>query len=350
MQSDAPRYRCVWAVDSRDELSRLRALGLECVLRKSAAGIWTVAAADVVVHTHGLVCPPWLTRPFVVNLWHGTSPKGMGFSRKSSTVGELRGKTAFGGRVDLTTSTSINISNMISASHAIPANRIEVTGAPRNDWVLGACGQAFDRLLPGELRGRGVVLYVPTTRRERPGRPASTEHSPSAWCESIEMRAMLERRNAVLVTKPHPYDEGNSGVPHATPDVGPLRTLVTADLEAERLDLYEVLGSVDVLVTDYSSVYFDFLLLDRPIVFLHEDMQEYAARRGLKVEPVDIWFPGAIATSAAQCVEAVERALAKPSDFANERRFARKLVHRYCDAESSARVWRHVNLALGEVT
>ncbi len=46
-------------------------------------------------------------------------------------------------------------------------------------------------------------------------------------------------------------------------------------LRDKRLDLYEVVNAADLLITDYSSIYFDYLLLDRPIIFTPLDLEEY---------------------------------------------------------------------------
>lgn len=43
-----------------------------------------------------------------------------------------------------------------------------------------------------------------------------------------------------------------------------------------QMDLYEILPHTDLLITDYSSVYFDYLLLDKPIVFTPTDLGEYS--------------------------------------------------------------------------
>lgn len=58
------------------------------------------------------------------------------------------------------------------------------------------------------------------------------------------------------------------------------------------MDFYNILNAVDILITDYSSIYFDFLLLDRPIIFTPIDYEEYKHNRGFLLEPFDFWAPG----------------------------------------------------------
>lgn len=52
------------------------------------------------------------------------------------------------------------------------------------------------------------------------------------------------------------------------------------DLETENLQLYQVIPYSDALITDYSSIATDYLLLDKPIIFTLDDYEEYAASRG----------------------------------------------------------------------
>lgn len=42
----------------------------------------------------------------------------------------------------------------------------------------------------------------------------------------------------------------------------------------------------DVLITDYTSAYFDFLLLDKPVVFNFYDFEEYSETRGFSFTPI----------------------------------------------------------------
>ena len=66
-------------------------------------------------------------------------------------------------------------------------------------------------------------------------------------------------------------------------------------------DVYPALADVDLLVTDYSSIYFDFLLLDRPIVFFANDLDLYLRReRHLLFEYRDM-TPGPIARTSSSC-------------------------------------------------
>lgn len=69
--------------------------------------------------------------------------------------------------------------------------------------------------------------------------------------------------------------------------------LCTSEFLAKyNLDIYQILSETDLLITDYSSVYFDYLLLDKPILFLNTDLDQYRNNRGFLLNPFEFWTPG----------------------------------------------------------
>ncbi|EFO68274.1 CDP-glycerol:poly(glycerophosphate) glycerophosphotransferase [Lactobacillus iners LactinV 09V1-c] len=65
------------------------------------------------------------------------------------------------------------------------------------------------------------------------------------------------------------------------------------DLFKFNYDMYDLLGNTDFLITDFSSVYFDYLHLDKPIYFVTNFLKEYEKTRGLLMGPYADIVPGA---------------------------------------------------------
>ncbi|MCW2866272.1 MAG: tagF, partial [Marmoricola sp.] len=72
-----------------------------------------------------------------------------------------------------------------------------------------------------------------------------------------------------------------------------------------------LLGVTDVLITDYSSIFFDFLATKRPVVFFSHDLETYADRRGLYLTPEEL--PGPVCGDLDQLVREVQDALGRTS-------------------------------------
>lgn len=111
----------------------------------------------------------------------------------------------------------------------------------------------------------------------------------------------------------------------------------------EFVDLYEVLSATDILITDYSSVYFDYLLLDKPIIFATPDLKEYQEERGFCLEPFEEWTPGPKVVTQEQLQSAIRNCNKEKDQYYQARRKVRNNVHQYIDGNSSVRVWNFIS-------
>ena len=117
------------------------------------------------------------------------------------------------------------------------------------------------------------------------------------------MRQLAEtctRHGAVLTYKAH-YN------------VAPTTTPSNCVLLPADADLHAYLGLCDVLITDYSSVALDFLLMRRPVVYFMPDVEHYAATRGFAVDPLTL--PGIVTLDSETLLESIEAVLEPPSSW-----------------------------------
>jgi len=152
----------------------------------------------------------------------------------------------------------------------ISDDRAVVLGQPRNDCLIGDVD--FDeRFFPeiealAKLRERAglLVSWLPTHRSQLSS--GIVEFFGSYGYNPQDLKDVCEKHDITLVIKPH--------------------FLAKADVERhlggnerfivyEHVDPYPLLRQTDILITDYSSVYLDFLLLNRPILFTPFDYEDY---------------------------------------------------------------------------
>ena len=271
----APEVRVVWLASTDAELAEARALGLDAERKSGWRGFGLTLRARVLVVTHGFgdVNRFGVRGGFVVQLWHGIPLKRLHLdSPATMRVSFLpdhplvRGLVArayrLAGRgISLFPVSSELVAARIASAFGLPRARIVVTGDPRDDLL-----HATD---PVPLDGAHRLLYAPTWRD---GDADPVAPTPEQWATIV---GWLERHDAVLYVRAHPLGAGDYAAGAARSDrvrmLGP---------ESVR-DVNAVLGSVDVLITDYSSIAFDIAQLGRPIVFLAADLEHYAKRRGL---------------------------------------------------------------------
>ena len=266
--------------------------------------------------------------------------------------------------VDYSIATSTYTAMLTAASVGICPAKIRVTGYPRNDRLLLRTRREALQIL-SQVLGRDVnnferiILYAPTYRHGDAivGREY-VEGAPMDTLANIpldylrELDRVLERYRALLIVKYHHIDEiyyERKATRLFEERIRGLQThnirLVTSsELGRIASDVYDIFPAIDVLITDYSSIFYDYLLLDRPVIFYMYDLEKYIKDRGLiiDVEALPHYVPGPIAKTPRQLIELVRRVLEDGDIEADKRRALTRLVHRYRDSGSSRRVWEQI--------
>ena len=218
----------------------------------------------------------FLFRACKVQLWHGCSIKRLELDdpllkpAPSSVIGKILYTAA--GRFptyDLFLSTSeANTENVFK--HAFRYRKVVQSGYPRNDVffrqpdsfdLLGTDSSGFERA--GEFRNQGhkIVLYAPTYRDTGDG----DDFLESRALDMEALNRFAKERRIIIVFKVHPnrrFDFDYSSTSHLL-------------VYRSTADIYPFLPMVDLLLTDYSSIFFDYLHFDRPIVFFPYDYDKY---------------------------------------------------------------------------
>lgn len=250
-----------------------------------------------------------------IQLTHGVGPKTMGYAKREVDRPALDRETS--------TYAHVVCSSQLEATfweraYQVPLADIWTTGVPRNDLLLEPADPALAAAHP-ELRGR-TVLYAPTFRDWA----LLEDYLPIPGMDAAALVELLERHDATLLIRPHYYE---ADAARATIErVGSPRVRNADDTVFG--DTNELLKHVDVLVTDYSSIYMDFLLLDRPVVFTPVDLEEYEGRRGFLFRYAD-HTPGAKAVTEAEFLAALDAELSGEDPYAADRARTRALFHQH---------------------
>ena len=288
--------RLVWLATTDAELARARDLGLDAVRKLSLRGLWLTMRARVLVVTHGQgdVNRYGARGGFLVQLWHGIplkklhldSPAAMVASNPITRLLLERGHRAIGRQIRLFPVSSERVVSRIASAFGLSRDQIVVSGDPRDDVLLtGTAAERRERARTaleaaiGPLPAGPVVMYAPTWR-EGAGDPGQPDEA--TWPDIVRW---LDRVEGTLIVRSHPL--GN-GVYDAGPALSPRIRLLGSDRLNEVTPL---LPAVDHLVTDYSSMAYDFSLTGGTMVFLAADVTTYLDTRGL-YEPYRLFTGG----------------------------------------------------------
>jgi CDP-glycerol glycerophosphotransferase (TagB/SpsB family) len=269
-----------------------------------------------VFFTHGLYRVPANRRQAVVNLWHGEFTKEIG-----AWVGTLKVPSSYA-----VATSKLGVAYRC-AEFELPPPRVLIVGNPRNDLLLSTskadARQQFD--LPADRR---VLLWLPTYRFRhlRMGPPPTPSASDLATFD-----AWLEGRQTVLVVKQHPlagsYD----------PPSGLRNVRFIADDPDSPTSIAVLMAASDGLITDFSSAWVDYLLLDRPIWIHWPDHDRWSEHGRLQLEPLEAWLPGPLTTDVGQLLEEIESE-GRTGVWSQRRTWLRSVLHRYQDSGSTERL------------
>jgi len=248
------------------------------------------------------VVPP--RNRLVVNLWHGDGPKLSGGTDIVRSTVVVAGTRLWG--------------RQRQQRFALPESAVAIVGNPRVDQFHATPpADVLDRL--GLDTDKRTVLWLPTYRAARgphgrTWRDADNLSSNPEVAQIVEaLRTASSAHSLQLVLKPHPLD------PDSFESLG-VSTLDHSALTVAGVTLYQLLGAVDAVISDVSSVWTDYLALDRPIGFYVPDLEELQRAGKLNVDDLEALLPGPrirTADDAARFIEAVADApdQVRPSRF-----------------------------------
>lgn len=269
-----PEIRPVYVMNDPEKREQLqvRYPRAQIVDTETGAGIRTVLESGVWFTSAGLpVYGIGLGRErVIVNLWHGVPLKKIVLAQNHHLLYRLYISFLFSGNYTWVVTTSRYMVPVMQKSFGVRKKQVKVWGQPRNDGLfrMRDAGEVLGEVY-GELpEFSRAILYAPTHRDGSPVRLFPFEDF-----QPEELAEFLEQEKLLLCVRTHLYETEQAKLP----DCPRLRWL--GEDRAE--DVMEVLDVFDLLITDYSSIYIDFLLTGKPMMFLPYDQKEYLAGRGL---------------------------------------------------------------------
>ncbi len=210
-------------------------------------------------------------------------------------------------------------------------------GYPRYDKMLRGsdAAEALCKRLLKDTDSDRMVLWMPTYRHATSVR-LNEETLNNAYNIPIISGAgslhavdrFCREKQILLIIKSHylqiPYDFGNEPLTN-------IIYLTNQDLTASGVQLYEFIHYSDALLSDYSSVSIDYLLLDKPLGFTLDDYEQYTESRGWVFEnPLD-YMPGAHIYNEEDMLSFLSDVRENRDMYREERARVRSLAHNPCD-------------------
>ena len=218
----------------------------------------------------------------VVQMWHG-SPL------KQGDKGMRDGHSWKRQYYSLVFSASKHFIPIWSSLFSIPQENVFICGHPRCDLLFKDC--------PNYDFGsyQKLILWAPTFRKSKIMGYADVKENVDEIVPIVKtseytwLNDFLKEKGVKVVVKLHPMQDLSK---YNLTELDHFLLMSHIDFTKKNMDLYRLMTQADALITDYSSIFYDYLLLDRPIGFTEDDLDDFGDTRGWAVDNPDDYRPG----------------------------------------------------------
>jgi len=269
--------------------------------RDSLAYAYFLACAEHVVCN--AILPSFFNRrpeQKYLNTWHGIPYKALGRRAARARFGSGSGIGTFLKATHLITPCEFMTDALLLdySMRGVSTARVAETGYPRIDLTVNAGAESVVKLrnelglkeVGGEDGGPPVVLYAPTWRG-------------SEGQDTVDADQLVRDLDALAALDIQLMYRGHHRMGRLIQDRTIGDQVGRVIVPSNDISSNELLTAVDILITDYSSIFFDFLPTGRPIVHYLYDLDDYARTRGLNLRTDEL--PGAVALSTDELVDVV---------------------------------------------
>ncbi|MGI6778248.1 MAG: CDP-glycerol glycerophosphotransferase family protein [Acetivibrionales bacterium] len=278
-------YKVIWITRSNKIKEELKRKGY-CVYKIwSIQSIWYHLRSRIhlIDQSSSDINPFFSVRSKRINMWHGFPLKKIGTFMKDCNKNKIRKNNCILVFLDKISTrgfwsdryilaTSKFSASVLGQAFGVPSEKVIVSGYPRNyelivnkpiKYISENEIECLNIIRSEKERSKSIIGYFPTFRDKRETLIFGIKDNN----ELHEVLDYFERLNIKIIGKFHFADKNDEfkGIYYH-------KTFVNLPSDA---DIYTFINEIDILITDYSSIYFDFLLWNRPIIFFPYDLEYY---------------------------------------------------------------------------
>lgn len=338
------KYKIVWLVDyvKNFQTNPLFKNTIFCSKKRSQLHIRTcyyLARCKYYIYDHNNLLSDIKKRnhQVIICLWHGAPFKAATRNQPDITVDEgyTTGKLFIKGSSDFI---------------GCPISKMIDIGYPRNDYLLKKFNHyqvEFIKKYQFELYTK-IIFWMPTFRKSI-NSSISQEYFTNETGLPILVTEMdlknfsewLRQQNLLCIFKVHHLQ---LELPIFKKTYSNILLLKDEMIIKNKLQLYQIMPMADILITDYSSVSVDFMLLDRPIIYTLDDYEEYKKSRGFVFENPISYFAGYHVYNQKNLYDAIEEIVSGQDRFSEERKKVLPQMHTFIDTSASKRILEHLQI------
>lgn len=219
----------------------------------------------------------------------------------------------------------------------LPIENFISLGYPRNDDLSRLNHDDIIRIFKHDYKK--VIVWYPTFRQHNSGKLCAEAANALPIIHdknhAIILNEFAKTQDMLIVIKPH-FSQDLSYILNL--NLSNVLFINDQFFIENKISSYEFVGGCDALITDYSSIFYDYLLCNKPIAAIWEDIDEYKKNRGFAVDP-DKYFKGSYKVYNINDLIAFLQEVSQNVDsLATERKQMTSIIHKFQDNHSSKRV------------
>ncbi len=324
MLKNHPEIKSIWISPDPIVKKEVEEVGGECHSPWSFKGIYSSLRAKYSFTSYGIndLNPVFSIGSKRIELGHGLGPKSLKIN-KFSLRNFIRIISFSNPKYLIVTSNFV--SKNLNKFFKISEKNLIPVGYPRNDSLFQS-EIKINRDITKKIGNKKIIFYLPTWRNKK------IDLFKKYKFDLNEIRSYLEKNNLILIIKGHHANKSSLKNKNKS------KNILILDSEDLR-DIYPLVKKSSILITDYSSIYLDFILLDRPIIFSPFDIKDLEKDYfSFNYEQVT---PGEKIYGWSHFVETLKK-IKKKDEFKEERQRVANLFHKFQDGKSCERMYNFI--------
>lgn len=317
LEKNYPEIKIIWITRKKANLNFLKSKGINAFYKKSIKGIFSILRASIIFSNTNIEdVSYWFSRGAkFVNLWHGVPLKKIEFDIK---FGKIAWKFQYRNKFEKFVKTLIfpglyrhpdfllipseYMEKFFTSAFKIKEKNVLIGEYPRNSifkypkeellkLISRFESKATFELVKSLSKYRKIFVYLPTFR------DGKSKFFEDSGINFAQLDRLGKDKNFLFLIKLHPT---------TSKKIINLSQFSNIKLLDSKVDIYPILPFTDVLISDYSSIFFDYLLLNKEIIFFPFDLDEYMLKSRKMYFDYDGIIVGKKCNSFKELIQAIE--------------------------------------------
>lgn len=320
-------YELIWFVKNNEQKEALSKINIKAISENEENFEEELKKVEFMFITHDQYINKKQEYQTFISLYHGIGPKKSGYALDDCYEKKFADK--YKEIIDYICVPSEFTKMLFSYIFNMDNNKILITPYQRNRYIFESNGnENIEKILNFNIeKYEKIIMYAPTFRKGIGKEEGNTDRNNVLGLQTYDeniLNEFLEKNNYLLLVKLHPSEEAL-----ISEEIIGKNTVILKDenMQKNNITINEILNGVDCLITDYSSIYTDYLLLEKPVIFFDTDIEIYSKKRGIYFNSEEFWFPGPIVNNIDNFIKEMEELLNNKDYYIKERKEYNKLIN-----------------------